>query len=317
MRQSCKRTDMSLNIERVGYALGARITGIDLSAPLASNAVAAIKEAWAEHLVLIFPNQNLTPPALIDFSSNFGELDDYASQPFNRHPEYDQIMLLSNRPINGKIPPASNGGQNWHTDLSYTIRPAKGTTLFCIERPSVGGDTMFANMYMAYEALSPRLRAILDELECVHDVSLITAKRAPEIVAEFRRLNPPVVHPAVRTHPETGRKALYVNDRVRSFVGMSEAESKPLIKYLCDFATTPRFVYRHVWGTGDVVMWDNRCLIHLAVGDFDPTEIRQMIRTSTKGDYVGRLEDPAASVASPAMRPTSVDVAAGVSALHD
>ena len=174
------------------------------------------------------------------------------------------------------------------------MRPAKGTSVYCIEKPSVGGDTMFANMYLAYERLSPKMREFLDGLEAVHDASLIEGldKRGPEVANEFRRLNPPVVHPAVRLHAESGRKALYVNERVRNFLGLSEAESKPIVKFLCEHSVQPRLTYRHYWSVGDLVMWDNRCLVHLAVGDYDPAEIRHMIRTSGMGDYYGRFLDP-------------------------
>ena len=307
-----------IEVQPVGYALGARVTGVDLSRPLANEEIQQIHAAWTKHLVLVFPGQQLDPDTLIAFTRHFGELDNYDSQPFNRHPEYDQVMLLSNKPINGKVPPGANNGQNWHTDLSYTTRPAKATLVYCIEKPSVGGDTMFASMYAAYESLSPKMRAFLDDLEAVNDVSLISARRDPAIMEAFKRLNPPVVHPAVRIHPESGKPALYVNDRVRTFVGMSDAESKPIIKFLCEHSVQPRFVYRHQWAVRDLVLWDNRCLTHLAVGDYAPNEFRHMIRTSTMGDYYGRLENPqAAEAARNAGGSTSREIAAGISALHD
>jgi len=308
----------TIEVQPAGYALGAKVTGVDLSRPLDPDVVQQIKSAWTKHLVLVFPGQQLDPDTLIAFTKHFGELDNYDSQPFNRHPEYDQVMLLSNKPVDGKLPAGAYNGQNWHTDLSYTIRPAKATMVYCIQKPSVGGDTMFANMYAAYEALSPKMRALLDDMEAVNDVGLISARRDPAILEAFKRLNPPVVHPAVRIHPESGKPALYVNDRVRSFVGMSEAESKPIIKFLCEHSVQPRFVYRHRWDVRDLVLWDNRCLTHLAVGDYDPTEIRHMIRTSTMGDYYGRFENPeAGEAARKAAAATSQEVAAGVSALHD
>ena len=304
-------------IAPIGYALGAQVTGIDLAQPLNEEQLHHLHEAWVKHLVLVFPDQSLDPARLIAFSRHFGELDNYESQPFNRHPGFDEVMLLSNRRVNGRLLPGASGGQNWHTDLSYTIRPAKSTMLYCIEKPSLGGDTMFANMYLAYESLSPKLQEFLDGLEAVHDVSLINAKREPEIIAEFKRLNPPVVHPAVRLHPDSGRKALYVNNRVRRFVGMSEAESRPFINFLCEHSVTPRFVYRHRWSVKDLVIWDNRCLTHLAVGDFDPNEIRHMIRTSIMGEYYGRLEEGAApAIPAQARRPVD-ELAAGVSSMHD
>ncbi|RYF71084.1 MAG: TauD/TfdA family dioxygenase [Comamonadaceae bacterium] len=308
----------TIEVQPVGYALGARVTGVDLSRPLDPDVVRQIQAAWTRHLVLVFPGQQLAPDSLIAFTRHFGELDNYESQPFNRLPGHDEVMLLSNKPVDGKLPAGAYNGQNWHTDLSYTLRPAKATMVYCIQKPSVGGDTMFANMYAAYEALSPKMRAFLDDLEGVNDVSLISARRDPAILEAFKRLNPPVVHPAVRIHPESGKPALYINDRVRTFVGMSDAESKPIIKFLCEHAQQPRFVYRHRWTVQDLVLWDNRCLTHLAVGDYDPSEIRHMIRTSTMGDYRGRFENPqAAESARAAAAPTSQAIAAGVSALHD
>ena len=190
-----------------------------------------------------------------------------------------------------------------------------GSMLLSLEVPPYGGDTMFANMYLAYESLSEKLRGFLDDLEGVHDVSLISARRDPAILEAFKRLNPPVVHPAVRFHPDSGKPALYVNHRVRQFVGMTETESKPFISFLCEHSVNPRFVYRHRWEEKDVVMWDNRCLTHLAVGDYDPKEYRHMIRTSTMGDYFGRLENPEA--AAPSSDIGSKEIAAGVSSLHD
>lgn len=308
----------TIEVQAVGYALGAKVTGVDLSKPLDADVVQQIKSAWTKHLVLVFPGQQLSPETLIEFTRHFGELDNYESQPFNRHPEHDQVMLLSNKRVNGKLPAGAYNGQNWHTDLSYTLRPAKATMVYCIQKPSVGGDTMFANMYAAYESLSPKMRTLLDHMEAVNDVSLISARRDPAILEAFKRLNPPVVHPAVRIHPESGKPALYVNDRVRTFVGMTDAESKPIIKFLCEHSVQPRFVYRHRWEVRDLVLWDNRCLTHLAVGDYDPTEIRHMIRTSTMGDYYGRFENPEqAEAAKKAAAAVSQDVAAGASLLHD
>ena len=308
-----------ISIQPVGYACGARVTGIDVSKPLPAEDLQAIRKAWLEHLVLVFPVQTLDPYSMMKFSRNFGELDDYATQPFNRHSEINEVMVLTNKRTKGQASKTYNAGQNWHTDLSYTLRPAKATAVYCMEKPSVGGDTMFANMYRAYETLSPKMQAFVDGLEGVHDASLIEGldKRGPEVASEFRRLNPPVIHPAVRVHPESGKKALYVNERVRQFVGMSEAESKPLVKFLCDHSVAPKFVYRHYWSVGDLVMWDNRCMVHLAVGDYDPGEIRHMIRTSGMGDHYGRLANPEAvpAQAQAAVKPAAdAKVAA---ALHD
>jgi len=282
-----------VSIEPIGYALGARVTGIDLSQPIGEADFDLIHRGWLEHLVLVFPNQDLEPRSLVAFTERFGELDDFSNQVVHHDAEYQQVMKLTNRPQDGKPSKTYNAGQNWHTDQSYTVRPAKATAVYCIERPSVGGDTMFANMYLSLETLSPKLQEILHGLEGIHDASLIEGldKRGPDVVTEFKRKNPPVVHPAVRLHPESGRHALYVNERVRRFVGMSETESRPLIRFLCEHAVTPRNVYRHSWSVRDLVIWDNRCLMHMAVGDYDPAEIRHMIRTSGRGEHFGRLAE--------------------------
>ena len=307
----------SIDVQPVGYALGARVTGVDLSKPLPDADFQAIHEAWLRHLVLVFPEQRLDAAAMVRFSRRFGELDDFSNQVVHCDPEFKEVMQLTNRRQNGQQSKTYNAGQNWHTDQSYTVRPAKATCVHCIEKPSVGGDTLFANMYLAYETLSPKLREFLDGLEAVHDASLIEGldKRGADVVAEFKRKNPPVIHPAVRVHPESGRKALYVNERVRQFVGLTEAESRPLIRFLCEHSVAPRMVYRHYWSVGDLVMWDNRCSVHMAVGDYDPSEIRHMLRTSGKGDHYGRLAVPDAPAA--AATASSTELAAAVAALHD
>jgi taurine dioxygenase len=309
----------TLVIQRIGHALGARVTGIDLSRPLSDGDFAALHAAWLEHQVLVIADQRLGPRELAAFSARFGELDDFSNQSVHHAAEDRHVMLLTNRPQDGKPSKTFNAGQNWHTDQSYSIRPSKGTFVHCLEKPSVGGDTMFANMYLAYEALSPTMRAFLDGLEAVHDASLIEGldKRGPEVVAEFKRRNPPVIHPAVRVHPDTGRRALYVNERVRQFVGLTEAESRPLVQFLCQHSVSPRFIYRHYWSLGDLVFWDNRCLVHMAVGDYDPTEIRHMLRCSGLGDHYGRLRD--AQAAAPATAPAagSRQMESQIASLHD
>ena len=307
----------SITVTPVGYALGAEVTGIDLAQPLSKADFETILNAWHQHLILVFPDQHITPLQQIEFSRHFGQLDHHESQPFNRHPEHDDMMLITNKLVRGKPSQTKTAGQNWHTDLSYTIRPAKGTTLYCLEKPAVGGDTCFANMYLAYETLSDKMRQFLDTLEGVHDASLVASldKRDPALTAEFKRLNPLVVHPAVRLHPGTNRKALYVNERVRNFLGMSEGESKAIIDYLCQYSIQPRFVYRHRWRLHDMIMWDNRCLTHLAVGDYDPAEPRHMLRTSLLGEYVGRLLNPPTDTA-PAQA-ASQDLAVAISNAHD
>jgi taurine dioxygenase len=280
-----------LAIEPLGFALGAAVTGVDLRQPLGALQKRQILDAWHEHLVLVFPGQDLTPAQQIAFSRNFGELEKNEQQPYYRDPEHDEILLVTNRQIGGKPSETRNTGRNWHSDLTYTTRPAKGSLLLCREKPPVGGDTMWANMYLAYETLSRPLRDFLDGLEAIHDVSLVKGieKRDPQKVAEMKRLNPPVAHAVVKTHPETGRKALFLGQRIRGFVGMTEEESAPILGFLNQHATSPELVYRHRWSVHDLVMWDNRCLLHVALADFDQAKTRHMTRTSLLGEASGRV----------------------------
>jgi len=277
----------SLEIIPLGFAAGAQIRGIDLRKPLSDADQRLINAAWLEHIVLVFPEQDLTPEEQIAFSRRFGVLDDHESQaPSTLHPDHREILVLSNKMVGGKKSGTYNSGRNWHTDLSYTSRPAKGAILHCKEKPPVGGDTMWANLYLALETLTPPIRALIETLEAVHDVSMVRGieQRDPTVVAEMKRRNPPIIHPVVRTHPETGRKSLLVNQRIRRFVGMSDEESQSLLAMLNAHATSPEFVFRHRWSLGDVVMWDNRCSCHVALGDFDQTKPRVMYRCSLEGE---------------------------------
>jgi taurine dioxygenase len=287
----------TLSITPLGFAAGAEVSGIDLRKPLNLEDQRRINEAWLRHLVLIFPNQSLTPGEQIAFAQNFGALDRHESQaPSTLHPDHREILVLTNKLVGGKQSGTHNSGRNWHTDLSYTPCPAKGAILHCKEKPPVGGDTMWANLYLAYETLSPAIRNLLEGLEALHDVSLIRGieQRDPGLVADMKRRNPPVIHPVVRHHPETGRKSLLIGQRIRGFLGMSDEESLSLLSMLNSHATSPEFVYRHRWSIGDVVMWDNRCSCHVALGDFDQTRPRVMFRCSLEGEHVtGRIAESA------------------------
>jgi taurine dioxygenase len=296
---------MNFEVEQLGYALGAAIKNIDLRKPLSDAEMAEIYALWLKHQVLVFPGQQeLTAAQHMAFAGRFGTLDKHDSQPRTYlDPQHPELLMITNKLVGGKKSDTRNTGRNWHTDLTFTARPAKGALLLCRERPAVGGDTMWANLYMAFETLSEPMRRFVEGLEAVHDASLIKGieQREPAKVAELKRLNPPVIHPVVRTHPETGRKSLLIGQRIRSIVGLHEAESEPLLAFLNQHATTPEFVYRHRWTVGDLVIWDNRCTQHIALADFDQTKSRHMIRCSLQGDEVGRIvqapkaeEDPEA-----------------------
>ena len=280
-------------VKQLAYALGAQIEGVSVSEPLSDVQTAFIKKIWHEHHIVLLREQNAEPREIIEFAGNFGDLDDHASTPYYRLENFPQLMEITTRPINGRPSETRNVGRNWHSDYSYTQRPAAASMLFCVEPAPVGGDTMFCNMVKAYETLSKPMQKIVDELHSVYDISLTAGlfQRDPKEVEETRKLNPPIAHPTVRVHPESGKKALYVSERVSHFHGMTSEESKPLINYLCYHATRPENVYRHVWRAGDLLCWDNRTTMHVALADFDLTQTRHMLRATLLGEQSGFIVD--------------------------
>ena len=281
---------MTLTIRRLSHAIGAEVRGVDLRQPLDEGTFARIRDAWHEHLLLRFPGQDLDYAQYIRFGEKFGELERYLhSSKDYTHPDHPEIYFITNREVNGKPSETRDVGREWHTDQSYTARPLKATMLYCREIPEAGGDTMFTNLYMAYERLSPRLRSMLDGLEAVHDFSLrldnLSTYLDAEKIAARRSKSPPVAHPVVRVHPETGRKALYVSEAVTShFVDMTRGESEGLLEYLFQHSVRPEFVYRHRWQVNDVVIWDNRCTVHSAAGGHPASERRVHWRTTIMED---------------------------------
>ncbi|MGE0797233.1 MAG: TauD/TfdA dioxygenase family protein [Lautropia sp.] len=286
---------MSLQIKKLSYALGAEVRGIDLRETLDDATVAEIRQAWLDHLVLCFPGQSLSPQQQIAFCSRFGTLDDHRNRPLWNRPDFPEVNIVSNKPqtIGGKRL-MTLVADKWHTDMSFSNRAATASWLHALQLPAIGGDTMFANMYLAYEALSPSMQALVTQLRGVHDVSGAPDfhRYTPEVQAERKRNYPPVVHPVVRTHPESGRKGLFVGGFLKHFVGYTERESRPIIDFLNDFATGPEFVYRHRWTTGDLIMWDNRWLLHFAVQDYDPAALRVLQRCTLFAPVSGEYYDP-------------------------
>jgi taurine dioxygenase len=282
---------MALKLRRLSNALGAEICDIDVSQPMRESTFGDIHRAFLDYGILLLRGQDITREQHIEFSRRFGELDKHDSLPRDRHPDYPELLLVTNRPNADGTPSESRyTGRQWHTDLSYTTTPALGSLLRCFTLPEVGGDTLFANMTMAYDALSDGMKQMIAGLHGIHlsGTRRINRQEAGAArQAEVMRLNPPIAQPVVRVHPETGRKALYLGEKVKRFDGMTEEESKPLIDYLNRHATRPEFVYRHQWRENDIVVWDNRCALHQALGDFDETQIRHLERTTVMGTPSG------------------------------
>lgn len=287
---------MELQVRRLAHGLGAEVRGVDLLR-LDAAAWEAIHAAWMEHLVLVFPQQKLTGLEFAAFSAHFGALEilgSYQGLDEYTDPACKGLMTVTNRRIRDEPSRTRAVGRRWHADRSFVPQAPIGTFLYCRELPDVGGDTMFSNQYMAYDSLSDALKRVLTGLWAVHDVlgrqdSLVKAL-TPQELARKRAMDPPTAQPVVRIHELTGKPALYVSEAVTTrFVDMSAEESQPLLKYLFRHSVDPTFTYRHTWHVDDVVMWDNRCAMHLALADFDPVQIRTMLRTSVVGAVTGRV----------------------------
>ena len=286
---------MALTVNRLAYGLGAEVVGLDLREPPAPETVAEIRQAWLENLVLVFPGKDLTIPQQVAFSSLFGKLEVHPQKHY-RHPEYPEIFEVSNRIINGKKSDSADAGRRWHSDGAFSLRPPTGSFLYCEKKPPVGGDTWFTNMYMAFDALSETMKSVVLNLQVVNDLASTVEMRLrdPHKVADHLRDNPPVIQPMVRVHPETGRKALYLNETVtRQVHGMTVAESEGLLRFLFAHSVRSEFTYRHRWSEGDLVLWDNRCTMHMAPADYDRSYIRHMRRTTLEGAPLGYVEQAA------------------------
>ena len=269
-------------------ALGAEIASVDLARPLDAGAFAEIKRAFHDHLVLMFRDQTLTPEQHLDFSRRFGPL---TRSPYIRHmAEYPDIIAVLKEADEVRI---STFGNAWHSDFSFLEEPPMGSLLYAREVPSHGGDTLFANMYAAYEALSPGLRAMIDPLGAVHTGKPYGVQGIPQDLRVSRSIgierNRPeadreTVHPVVRVHPDTGRKALFVNAIYTTrFEHMTPSESRPLLDFLFAHATQPEFTCRLRWAVGSLAIWDNRAAMHYAINDYDGQR-RLMHRTTIAGE---------------------------------
>jgi taurine dioxygenase len=274
-------------IPKLADALGAEVGGVDLSRPLPAGLFAEIRAAWLAHLVLRFRGQRLSDPQLIAFSRLFGELDPPGPNPYGKAflPEFPEVNVISNIKVDGTpIGGLGDGEAIWHADMTYVETPPMAAILHALELPASGGDTYWANMYLACESLPPGLRQRIEGREAIHDATYNSAglmRKGYKDITDPREA-PGARHPLVRTHPETGRACLFLGRRRNSYiVGLPLDESEALLDELWAHATQARFAFRQQWREGDVLLWDNRCTLHRR-DSFDAGARRLMHRTQIK-----------------------------------
>jgi taurine dioxygenase len=277
----------AIQVRRIGEALGAEISGVDLACPVAPGVFAEIRAAWLEHLVIRFRGQQLSDPELLTFSRLFGELDPPGPNPYGRPflPEHPEMNVISNIKADGvPIGGLGDGEAIWHADMTYTETPPMAAMLYALEVPPTGGDTYWANMYLAYETLPASLKREIKDRTAVHDATYNSAGMLRKGYKELTdpREAPGARHPLVRTHPESGRQCLFLGRRRNSYiVGLPLVQSEALLDELWAHATQPQFSFRQQWRVGDVLVWDNRCTLHRR-DPFDPNARRLMHRTQIK-----------------------------------
>jgi taurine dioxygenase len=264
---------------------GVEVRGIDLAAPVEPEMRARLNQAFVDRGVLVIRDQTLSPAQVLDAVRLFGDVFPQHNTRF-AIPECPDIHFISNQ---DKFPDGRRyiPGEGWHTDHSNDVRPPKATILHAVRLPSAGGDTQFANMAAAFDALPEVFRDRLRGLEAIHVYqSSHSTRKLMALPSEAKERVPnAVLHPIIRTHPETGRRSIYINPiRIEGILGLDHKEALPLLDDLLVHATAPRFQYRHKWQPGDFVMWDDRSLLHKANGDYDMNEVRYLYRVMLKGD---------------------------------
>jgi alpha-ketoglutarate-dependent taurine dioxygenase len=259
----------------------AEVVGLDLRRPLSEPARHRVYDAFVDYHVLAFRDQQLTADEQIAFTEQFGTLERHIAR--NRGSDNPWVHTVSNLGPDGR-PSGTVKSTTWHTDKSFRPEPSLATILHAVTMPPDGGDTCFANMYAAYDALSEADKAALDGLKVVHSWELSREKQGQKATPEEIRDAPPMAHPLVRLHPDTGRKCLFMGEHASHIEGWPIAEGRALLARLEAHATLERFVYRHRWRPGDLLMWDNRCLLHRADPNFDAALYPRVLhRTCLRG----------------------------------
>ena len=278
----------SLDITPLGASLGAEVRGLDLRLSLPGDLLDALSAAWLEYSVLVFRGQALQDDQLVEFSRQFGELDPPGPNPYGRpiNPDNPLINIISNIEKDGQ--PIGNLGYGeavWHADMTYVESPPRGAVLHALELPQTGGNTYFANMHLAYATLDESLKTRIGSLVAIHDASRNSAGMLRKGYAEIAdvRDTPGARHPLVHTHPQSGKKCLFLGRRPNSYiVGLDVDESEALLDTLWAHATQPHYTMSHEWRLGDVLMWDNLAVLHKRDA-FDRHARRRLHRTQLKG----------------------------------
>ena len=274
---------MKFEIRRLGEAAGAEVLGVDMLRPWDDETRRAVLKAFVDNLVLVFRGQTMTPPQFMAFARNFGELQPHVAKKY-RHPEAEDIVMMTNVDKDGKFDKVgASRGVGWHSDLSYDQVPAKATLLHALELPDRGGDTRFANMYMAYEAMPADLKRRITGLKARFRYGGRHGLSTGHLSAEDKA-KPDVIHPVVRRHPESGRPSVYINPYHTVCIdGMPRGESDALLDEVFAWCDRPEFQWRHRWRMGDTIIWENRSAVHSASMDYPLDQRRIFMRATVRG----------------------------------
>ncbi|WP_304797157.1 TauD/TfdA family dioxygenase [Lacisediminimonas sp.] len=285
-----KESEFTMLFKQLAVPLASEVVDVDLSRSLDDDSFKAIDEAFNDRGVLVFRGQQITPEQHIRFSRRFGELEIHVLKQYLLA-DAPEILVISNMMKDGKPVGIADAGQQWHTDLSYVEKPSRCSILYAKEIPAPGrdqtyGDTCFVSTEAAYDSLDPDMKAYLGTLQAKHSY-LKRPHIRKKLSEEQKQAVPDVIHPVIRTHPVTGRKCVYVNESFTTeIIGLKPDESDALIRQLCALCESERFMYRHKWRVGDILMWDNCSTQHLAVADYGPDQHRLMNRTTVAGPAV-------------------------------
>lgn len=294
---------MGIDFKPLNEAIGAEILSVDLSRPLDPATFRDIRRIWLDHNIILFREQDLMPEHMIAFCRLLGSIEYHTLSDYQL-PGYPEVFIITNMELAGRPMGAQKAGRFWHSDSQFLAVPSAGTFLYAKKVPEEGGETFYANMYAAYESLSDNLKARIDPLRAtfsrVKSWEIAYTNRAP-MTEEQKAAFPDVTHPVIRTHPESGRTALYIGswqERVR-IEDLPEDEGETLGRVLLEHATGPEFVYGHRWKVGDAILWDNRCAMHCAMPFDESRDRRLMHRVTLKGSVPCRLDEASGGMDGP------------------